>query len=167
MTTKKNGPAVNKRPAAGTKTARVWETADAITRENGRAATCREVRERYTAEGGNPNTANTQFSRWKADHDNRAAGDAPDTAPPLADLHPRRLKVAPDGRLLIPADMREAMQLREGGHVIASVEAGALRVVDLFVSIKEVQALLSKYKKPGVSEVDSFLADRRAMWGEE
>ena len=112
MATKKNGPTVSKRPAAGTKTARVWETADAITRENGRAATCREVRERYTAEGGNPNTANTQFSRWKADHENRAAGDAPEQPVASGDVRRRRLKVAPDGRLLIPADMREAMELR-------------------------------------------------------
>ena len=167
MATKKSGSTVGKRPAAGTKTGRVWETADAITRENGRAATCREVRERYTAEGGNPNTANTQFSRWKADHDNRAAGDAPDTAPPLADLHPRRLKVAPDGRLLIPADMREAMQLREGGTVIVRVEGGELCVVDLQVSIRQAQACMQKYKKPGESVVDKFLAERRAMWGEE
>ena len=71
-------PRCSKRPAAGTKTARVWDTADAITREKGRAATCREVRERYTAEGGNPNTANTQYSHWKADHDSRGAGDAPE-----------------------------------------------------------------------------------------
>ena len=167
MATKKNGPTVGKRPAAGTKTGRVWDTADAITRENGRAATCREVRERYTAEGGNPNTANTQFSRWKADHDNRAASHAPE--PPVAsgDVRRRRLKVAPDGRLLIPADMREAMQLREGGSVIVRVEAGELRVVDLFVSIREAQARLRKYKKPGESVVDKFLAERRAMWGEE
>ena len=167
MARKERGPTVRKRPAAGTKTGRVWDTADAITREKGRAATCREVRERYTADGGNPNTANTQYSHWKADHDNRDASRAPATASAPGDVQPRRLKVAPDGRLLIPADMREAMQLREGGHVIVSVEAGALRVVDLFVSIREVQALLSKYKRPGVSEVDSFLADRRAMWGEE
>ena len=167
MATKKNGHTVGKRPAAGTKTGRVWDTADAITRENGRAATCREVRERYTAEGGNPNTANTQFSRWKADYDNRAAGHAPESHAASGSVRRRRLKVAPDGRLLIPADMREAMQLREGGHVVVRVEAGELCVVDLHVSIRQVQARMRKYKRPGVSEVDSFLADRRAMWGEE
>lgn len=167
MATKKNGLTVGKRPAADTKTGRVWDTADAITRENGRAATCREVRERYTAEGGNPNTANTQYSRWKADYDNGAASHAPERPVASGDVRRRRLKVAPDGRLLIPADMREAMQLREGGSVIVRVEAGELRVVDLQVSIRQVQARMRKYKRPGVSEVDSFLAERRAMWGEE
>lgn len=167
MTTKKNGPTVSKRPAAGTKTARVWETADALTRETGRAATCREVRERYTAEGGNPNTANTQFSRWKADYEDRAASHAPESPVASGDVRRRRLKVAPDGRLLIPADMREAMELGEGGTVIVRVEGGELCVVDLQVSIRQVQEFMRQFKRPGVSEVDSFLADRRAMWGEE
>ncbi len=158
---------MRKRPAAGTKTARVWDTADAITREMGRSATCREVRERYTAEGGNPNTANTQYSHWKADHDSRDAGDAPEAPAAPRDVRRRRLKVAPDGRLLIPADMREAMQLRDGGHVIVRVEGGELCVVDLYVSIRQTQEFMRQFKRPGVSEVDSFLADRRAMWGEE
>ena len=167
MATKKNGPTVGKRPAAGTKTGRVWDTADAITRENGRAATCREVRERYTAAGGNPNTANTQFSRWKADYDNRDVSHAPEPPAASGDVRRRRLKVAPDGRLLIPADMREAMELGDGGHVIVRVEGGELCVVDLYVSIRQAQARMQKYKKPGESVVDKFLAERRAMWGEE
>ena len=167
MARQQGAPTVRKRPSAGTRTARVWDTADAITREKGRSATCREVRERYTAEGGNPNTANTQYSHWKADHDNRGDGGVLDQPPTPRDVRRRRLKVAPDGRLLIPADMREAMQLREGGHVIVRVEAGELCVVDLHVSIRQAQEFMRKFKRPGVSEVDSFLADRRAMWGEE
>ena len=167
MARKESGPTVRKRPAAGTKTGRVWDTADEITREKRRAATCREVRERYTAEGGNRNTANTQYSHWKADYDNRVASSDPETPSTPGDVDPRPLKVAPDGRLLIPADMREAMQLGDGGHVIVSVEAGELRVVDQFVSIRQVQARMRKYKKPGESVVDRFLAERRAMWGEE
>ncbi len=167
MASNENGPTVRKRPAAGSKTGRVWDTADAITREKRRAATCREVRERYTAEDGNANTANTQYSHWKADYDNRVASSDPETPSTPGDVDPRPLKVAPDGRLLIPADMREAMQLGDGGHVIVSVEAGELRVVDQFVSIRQVQARMRKYKKPGESVVDRFLAERRAMWGEE
>ena len=40
MASNENGPTVRKRPAAGSKTGRVWDTADAITREKRRAATC-------------------------------------------------------------------------------------------------------------------------------
>ena len=167
MARKETAPTVRKRPAAGTKTGRVWDTADEITREQRRAATCREVRERYTAEGGNRNTANTQYSHWKADYDDRGAGRGPETPSAPGDVEPRPLKVAPDGRLLIPADMREAMQLGDGGHVVVSVEAGELHVLAQLVSIRQVQERMRKYKKPGESVVDQFLAERRAMWGEE
>lgn len=158
---------MRKRPAAGTKTARVWDTADAITREMGRSATCREVRERYTAEGGNPNTANTQYSHWKADHDSRDASDAPEAPAAPGNVRRRPLKVAPDGRLLIPADMRDAMQLGDGGHVVVHVVDGELRVLAQLVSIRKAQEFMRQFKRPGVSEVDEFLAERRAMWGEE
>lgn len=167
MAEKKDGPAVGRRPAAGTRTGRVWDTADALTREKRRAATCREVRERYVAEGGNRNTANTQYSHWKADYDSRVASRAPDAPNAPGNVDPRPLRVAPDGRLLIPAEMRQAMQLGEGGHVVAHVEAGELRVMAQSVSIEQVQARMRKYRRPGVSEVDEFLAQRRAMWGEE
>ena len=167
MARKQRESPVRQRPAAGTKTGRVWDTADAITREKRRAATCREVRERYTAEGGNPNTANTQYSHWKADHESRGAGHAPASPAAPGDVRRRPLKVAPDGRLLIPADMREAMQLRDGGHVIVRVEGGELRIVDRYVSIRQAQEFMRRFKKPGVSMVDEFLAERRAMWGEE
>ena len=164
MAAKKGRPTAGKRPAAGTRTGRVWDTADALTREKRRAATCREVRERYVAEGGNRHTANTQYSHWKADYDSRVANRAPD-AP--GNVDPRPLRVAPDGRLLIPAEMRQALQLGEGGHVVAHVESGELRVMAQSVSIEQVQARMRKYRRPGVSEVDEFLAQRRAMWGEE
>ena len=167
MATKESGPTARKRPAAGTKTGRVWDTADEITREKRRPATCREVRERYTAEGGNRNTANTQYSHWKANYEIRVASSDPATPAALEYVDPRPLKVAPDGRLLIPAHLREAMQLEEGGHVVVSVVAGELHVVAQQVSIRRVQERMRKYKKPGVSEVDRFLAERRAMWGEE
>lgn len=167
MARKDGGPTVNKRPAAGTKTGRVWDTADAITREKRRAATCREVRERYVAEGGNRSTANTQYSHWKAAHGSRVASRAPDAPDAPGNVDPRPLRVASDGRLLIPAEMRQAMQLGEGGHVVAQVEAGELRVMAQLVSIQQVQARMRKYRRHGVSEVDEFLAERRAMWGEE
>ena len=167
MATNQNGPTARKRPAAGSKTGRVWDTADEISRDKRRAATCREVRERYTAEGGNRNTANTQYSQWKADYDNRVASRDPESPAALGDVDPRPLRVAPDGRLLIPADMREAMQLGDGGHVVVSVEAGELHVVAQQVAIRQVQDRMRKYRKPGESVVDRFLAERRAMWGEE
>ena len=82
-------------------------------------------------------------------------------------MEPQPLKVAPDGRILIPLEMREAIALGDDGRVTARVEAGELRLVSPAVAVRQIQARMRKYKKPGESIVDQFLADRRAMWGEE
>ncbi len=148
-----------RRPGSGGKTAKVWDLADEITREKRRLAKVGEVRERYVAEGGSPHTANTQYYRWKAG----GAAAAPDSS---ADALPRTLRVAPDGRLLIPAEMREAMGLGKDGAVTARVEGGELRLLSRAVAIRQVQARLRRRKRPGESVVDRFLAERRATWGE-
>ena len=63
--------------------------------------------------------------------------------------------------------MRKAIALGDDGRVTARVEAGELRLVTPTVVVQQIQARMRKYKKPGESIVDQFLADRRAMWGEE
>ncbi|MDE0349607.1 MAG: hypothetical protein OXM56_07865, partial [Gammaproteobacteria bacterium] len=68
MTTK-DRPVVYSRPRPGTKTGRVWEVADEITKESGRRASRREVVDRIEAEEGNPATATTQYQRWKSSYD--------------------------------------------------------------------------------------------------
>ena len=59
------------------------------------------------------------------------------------------------------------MQLADGGHVVVHVVDGELRVLAQLVSIRKTQEFMRQFKKPGVSVVDEFLAERRAMWGEE
>ena len=100
----------------------------------------------------------------------RAAGQAsvpPDLPLQPGDMPPQKLTVAPDGRLLIPAALREAMLLGPDGCVTVRVEAGELRVIAPLAAIRRVQAMAAKLKQPGESVVDEFLAERRAMWGEE
>ena len=63
--------------------------------------------------------------------------------------------------------MRKAIALGDDGRVTARVEAGELRLVTPAVAVQQIQARMRNYKKPGESIVDQFLADRRAMWGEE
>lgn len=158
-------PVIYHRPAPGTKTGRVWEIADELTREKGRRASRQEVIAHYRAENGNSNTAHTQYQYWKIWHEQEGApADPPSPSP--GDIKPQTLKVAPDGRLLVPAAMREAMLLDDGGHVTARVEAGELRVASPAVAVKQVQACMRKYRQPGESVVDQFLAARPALWGE-
>ena len=68
--------------------------------------------------------------------------------------------------MLVPAAMREAMLLDHDGHVTARVEAGELRVASPAVAVKQVQSRMRKYRKPGESVVEQFLAARPALWGE-
>ena len=56
------------RPAAGTKTARVWEIADAISAEQKRPALREEVMTQGEAEGLNRGTIATQYARWTTFH---------------------------------------------------------------------------------------------------
>ena len=63
--------------------------------------------------------------------------------------------------------MRAAMLLGAGGKITARIEDGELRVIAPSVAIRRAQAIARKHIKPGVSMVDEFLAERRAMWGEE
>lgn len=158
-------PVAYRRPAPGTKTGRVWEIADELTREKGRRASRREVIARCRAENGNANTAHTQYQHWKIWHEQEAAPAAPPPASP-GDVKPQTLKIAPDGRFLVPAAMREAMLLDPEGHVTARVEEGELRVASPVVAVKQVQSRMRKYRKPGESVVDQFLAARPALWGE-
>lgn len=161
------GPSVYRRPRAGTRTARVWQIADEITRETGRLAKRREVRERFVAEQGNAGTANTQYQYWRADQAAPPADRTAAATAPLANISPRTLKVTPDGRLQVPRDLCEAMQLDADGLVTVRVDAGELRVVSRTVAIRQTQARMRPYRKPGESVVDEFLAERRALWGGE
>jgi len=160
-------PNVPGRPRPGTRTGRVWEIADEITLEKGRCAERREVIDQYVAENGNRNTASTQYQYWKQRQDEPRNAAAPLTPETLRDVDLQPLRVSADGRILIPLDMREAMALAEDGRVTARVEAGELRIVSPAAAVRRVQARMQKFKKPGESIVDQFLAERRALWGEE
>lgn len=147
------------RPGSGA-TRRVWDLADQITRDKGRLAKRKEVIDRFVSEGGNPNTASTQYQHWKSERD----VDAGEVA---GDLDPVRLSVAPDGRLVIPADLRRAMRLDADGAVLAQVVNGELRVTSARTAIERLQDLLLPLKAGTESVVDEFLAERRALWREE
>ena len=72
------------------------------------------------------------------------------------------LKVAPDGRFVIPAAAREAMELGDEGKVTALLEDGELRIVSPRVAIRKIQEMLKPYRSKTGSIVDEFIAERRA-----
>jgi bifunctional DNA-binding transcriptional regulator/antitoxin component of YhaV-PrlF toxin-antitoxin module len=77
------------------------------------------------------------------------------------------LKLGPDGRVLIPSELRKAMRLRDGDTLVATLGAdGALQLWGTDVGLAKLRALVQPYMPQG-SAVDAFLRDRREMWGDE
>ena len=67
-----------------------------------------------------------------------------------------KLKVAADGRFVIPAAARAAMELGEEGKVTAYVEDGILKLVSARVAIRQIQEMLKPYRSETGSVVDEF-----------
>lgn len=74
------------------------------------------------------------------------------------------LKVAPDGRFVIPAAARAAMELDEFGTVTAVLRDGVLTLVSPHTAIRQIQAMVKEHReKHGLtgSVVDELIAERR------
>lgn len=78
-----------------------------------------------------------------------------------------RVKVGPDGRILIPANLRRAAGLEPGTTVVVSLDGGSLRVETVLAQVRRVQTLLAPLRRPGVSIVDELIAERRAEAAQE
>ena len=73
------------------------------------------------------------------------------------------LKIAVDGRIVIPAAARAAMELDEDGTVTATLhEDGELRIISYRAAIRRVQAFIKAHDKGTGSVVDELIAERRA-----
>ena len=77
------------------------------------------------------------------------------------------LKLGPDGRVLIPSDLRKAMRLRDGDTLVATLGPdGELRLWGTDVGLDKMRALVAPYMPEG-SAVDAFLKERGSLWGED
>lgn len=145
------------RPAPGTATRRVWDIADEIAqRSNGRPKRS-EVIKAYEAEGGNANTASTQYQYWKSEHEavRRSA-----SMPPATQRFALQVKEA--GRILLPIEIRAALDIREGDTLAAELVDGELRLMPLQTAVRRAQELVRQFVPEGTSLVDLLLDERRA-----
>lgn len=76
---------------------------------------------------------------------------------------PERLDVqlGPGGRVVIPAVFRKAMQVEEGGRLMARVVDGELRLISPKMAVRRAQRLVKEIIPEGVSLVDELIAERR------
>ena len=72
------------------------------------------------------------------------------------------VKVAANGRMVIPAPVRSALGLSKGGDVILKVENGSVRIETLDEAIRRAQEMVARYVPNDVSLVDELIAERRA-----
>jgi bifunctional DNA-binding transcriptional regulator/antitoxin component of YhaV-PrlF toxin-antitoxin module len=157
----------------GQKTRRVNEIIEELCEELGRLPKYREVAERYMEEGGNENTAKTQYAYWKRERLGRGSEEpdegseesslrAPNDSEAPGNFEPIPLTIDSQGRLTLPPELRAAMLLGSDGRVTARVEAGELRVIAPNVAIRRAQEAVRRKVPKGVSLADELIAERRA-----
>ena len=73
-----------------------------------------------------------------------------------------RTRVSEGGRIVIPAEFREALGLAVGDEVRLRLDDGEIRIFTLEHAIRRAQELVRRYVPEGVSLVDELIAERRA-----
>jgi AbrB family looped-hinge helix DNA binding protein len=76
-------------------------------------------------------------------------------------LAPTKLRLGPDGRVVIPAAFREALGVSDGDTLIASIVDGELHLLTIPAAVRKAQAIIRRYVPEGVSLVDELIEDRR------
>ena len=67
-----------------------------------------------------------------------------------------------NGRIVIPANIRNQLGMPQGGSFVAHVENGEVRLEPIAHAIARVQALLDDYVPGDVSLANELSAERRA-----
>lgn len=74
---------------------------------------------------------------------------------------PVRSRINENGRIVIPAAIREAVGLQRGQEVILWAEKGEVRISSPLARMRQAQELVRKYVPKGVSLADELIAERR------
>jgi AbrB family looped-hinge helix DNA binding protein len=72
-----------------------------------------------------------------------------------------QMKMSDGGRVVMPAEIRQALGLKEGDAVLWSLVDGVAQVTSRSQRIRQAQALVRKHVPAGVSLADELIAERR------
>ena len=89
----------------------------------------------------------------------KAAG-ANITAPSDASIS-IKTKLGPDGRVVIPAALRESLGLKDGDVLFARLENGEIVLLTPKAAMLRAQAIVRRFVPDSVSLVDELIEDRR------
>lgn len=88
----------------------------------------------------------------------------------LASRHrkPHKVRITSGGRIVIPAEIRQALGVKEGEEVLLTKDEGGFRLTSYHEAIARAQALFARLKSDnGKSLVDELLNERRTEVGQE
>jgi antitoxin PrlF len=75
-----------------------------------------------------------------------------------------RITIAEGGRIVIPAEYRQALGLQIGDEVILQLEEEELCIFSIDQAIKRAQELVSRYIPQERSLADELIAERRSEY---
>jgi AbrB family looped-hinge helix DNA binding protein len=70
--------------------------------------------------------------------------------------------IGANGRIVIPAAIRQQLGVKPGDPILMDVEDGVLRLESYPTRIARIQREFAQYITPGVSLADELIAERRA-----
>jgi AbrB family looped-hinge helix DNA binding protein len=73
-----------------------------------------------------------------------------------------KTKINQNGRIVIPAAIREELGLKPGDTLLLDVEDGVLRIETYPACIRRIQREIAPYARPGILASDELIAERRA-----
>jgi AbrB family looped-hinge helix DNA binding protein len=73
-----------------------------------------------------------------------------------------KVRVDPQGRMVIPASVRARMGLDQGGEVTMELDEDSLRLRSHHQALRRIQELVRQYVPADVSLADELIAERRA-----
>ena len=73
-----------------------------------------------------------------------------------------QMKMSDGGRVVIPLEIRQALNLKEGDAVLWELDGGSARITTRAQRIRQAQALVRKHVPAGQSLADELIAERRA-----
>lgn len=79
----------------------------------------------------------------------------------MARTVPHVLRVGPQGRVVIPAELRRELGIEPGETLMAHVESGRLVLERRGEILNRLRSELRAATQPGTSAVDELLAERR------
>lgn len=65
------------------------------------------------------------------------------------------------GRIVLPAHVREEARLKQGDRLIVIVEEGGILLLTPMQAVRRVQAMARKYVRPGVRASQELIRERR------